>query len=184
MFNNVSNVLTGPTSLGEAAKKLETTCKSVESTQSSPSPDRGDSTQPVKPSPSTQPQPLIILAFDEAHTLTKFASEDEDEDEDEDEGVISGQSPFSHLRRALRSIRQLSFFSLFLSTSTTGKITPFTSARAVDHSTRVQTGKLSLIPPFIALGWDHLSKGHPLNLASFNFHNIGFQYQVLLGRPM
>jgi len=143
----------------------------------------------VKPSPSTQPQPLIILAFDEAHTLTKFASEDgdkmnedEDGDEDEDEGVIGAQSPFSHLRRALRSIRQSSFFSLFL--STTGKITQFTSARAVDSSTRVQTGELSLIPPFTALGWDHLSKIHPLNLGSFNFHNIDFQYQILLGRPM
>lgn len=176
MFNNVSNVLTGVTSVGKAAKKLEATCRSAESTESSPSLDRGDSTQPVEPPSSPQPEPLIILAFDEAHTLTQVDSQNEDE------GVIGAQSPFSHLRRALRSIRGESFFSLFL--STTGKITQFTSARAIDPSTRVQTGELSLIPPFTALGWDHLGKDYRLNLESFNFGDIGFQYQVRLGRPM
>jgi hypothetical protein len=174
MFINVSNVLTGTTSVGEAAKKLEATCRSAEPTQSSPSLDRDDSTRPVEPSSSPQPEPLIIFAFDEAHTLTQVASEDEDE------GVIGAQSPFSHLRRTLRSIRGENFFSLFL--STTGKITQFTSARAIDPSNRVQTGELSPIPPFTALGWDHLSS--PLNLDSFNFGNIDFQYQVRLGRPM
>ena len=162
--------------MGEAAKKLQTICRSVESTQSSPSLDRGNPTQPVEPSSSPQPEPLVILAFDEAHTLTQVASEDEDE------GVIGARSPFAYLRRALRSIREKNFFSLFL--STTGKITQFTSARAIDPSSRVQTGELSLIPPFTALGWDHLTKDYPLNLNSFNFDNINFQYQVRLGRPM
>src|ERR1700733_20982 len=105
MFNNVSDVLTGMRSMSEAAKKLEATCKSAESIQSSPSFNRGDSTQPVELSSPPPPGPLIILAFDEAHTLTQVASEDEDEE------VIGAQSPFSHLRRALRSIRGGGFFS-------------------------------------------------------------------------
>ena len=171
MFNNVSDVLTGMTSLLDAAKKLEATCRSAESAQSSPSLDTGGSAPHVEP---PQSKPLIILAFDEAHTLTQVASEDEDE------GVIGAQSPFSYLRRTLRSIRGENIFSLFL--STTGKITQFTSARAVDPSTRVQTGELSLIPPFTALGWDRLCDR--LNLDSFNFSDIGFSYQVRLGRPM
>ena len=153
----------------KAAKKLETTCRSTESAQSSPSLDISG------PAPRVEPEPLIILVFDEAHTLTQVASEDEDEG--------GAQSPFSHLRRTLRSIRGVNFFSLFISTA--GKITQFTqftSARAVDPSTRVQTGELSLIPPFTALGWDRLCDR--LNLDSFNFSDIGFSYQVRLGRPM
>ena len=150
----------------KAAKKLETTCRSTESAQSSPSLDISGS------APHVEPEPLIILVFDEAHTLTQVASEDEDEG--------GAQSPFSHLRRTLRSIRGVNFFSLFI--STTGKITQFTSARAVDPSTRVQTGELSLIPPFTALGWDCLCDR--LNPKSFNFSDIGFPYQVRLGRPM
>ena len=167
----MSDALTEMTSMLQAAKKLEATCRSAESAQSSPSFDIGASAPHVEP---PQSEPLIILAFDEAHTLTQVASEDEDE------GVIGAQSPFSHLRRTLRSIRSENFFSLFL--STTGKITQLTSARAIDPSTRVQKDELSLIPPFTALGWDRLCDR--LNPDSFNFRDIGFQYQVRLGRPM
>jgi hypothetical protein len=174
----VSDVLAGIQSVHDAARKLENTCRYLDSHENSPSLKGDDSARPTVPSSSFSQEPLIILAFDEAHTLTQVAPEAEVAIQ----GIIIAQTPFSHLRRVLCSIRNHSLFSLFL--STTGKITQFTSPRELDPSNRVQMGDLSLIPPFTALGWDHMVQGHPLNPASCNFSDIDFQYQVRLGRPM
>jgi len=176
--DTVPDGLAGTESVHSAAKKLEDTCISPQSTHISPSLKGGNSTRPTAPSSSTSQEPLIILAFDEAHTLTQVAPTAQVAIQ----GLIIAQTPFSHLRRVLRSIRDCRIFSLFL--STTGKITQFTSPRELDPSNRVQTGDLSLIPPFTALGWDHMVQDNPLDPASFTFDDIGFKYQVCLGRPM
>jgi hypothetical protein len=178
MFDTVSDVLAGIQSVREAAKTLEDTCRFLGPTQDSPTLGGGGSAQPAAPPLLSSQQPLIILAFDEAHTLTQVSPEAEVAIQ----GIIVAQTPFSHLRRVLRSLRKYSLFSLFL--STTGKITQFTLPRELDPSNRVQMGDLSLIPPFTALGWDHMVQDYRLNPASFKFNDIGFRYQVLLGRPM
>lgn len=88
-------------------------------------------------------------------------------------------TPFSELRRAFRSIRELSIFSFFL--STTGKITRFTPPRELDPSNRIQSAELWLIPPFLAYGLDQLAIVCP-TLAKFS--DIGHRFQAHYGRPL
>ncbi len=115
--------------------------------------------------------PLIILAFDEAHTLT------------ERKNTYSTQwSHFSELRHALRSLHRFSCFSLFM--STTGKISQFTSAPTEDFSLRILSGELFLIQPFTDVGFDTLAckisldEGRDLEGLARNSH------MVHLGRPL
>ncbi|EIN06049.1 hypothetical protein PUNSTDRAFT_127507 [Punctularia strigosozonata HHB-11173 SS5] len=89
-------------------------------------------------------------------------------------------SPFSQLRRVLRSLRHQPIFALFL--STTGKITQFTSPKESDPSKRVMEGGLRLIPPFCAIGFDQLASPWPEPLTLAAVSDIG--YQARLGRPM
>ena len=89
--------------------------------------------------------PLIILAFDEAHTLT------------ERKNTHSTQwSHFSELQHALRTLHRFSCFSLFM--SMTGKISQFTSAPTEDFSLRILSGDLFLIQPFTDVGFDTLAR--------------------------
>jgi hypothetical protein len=89
-------------------------------------------------------------------------------------------SPFSQLRRVLRSLRHQPIFALFL--STTGKITQFTSPKESDPSKRVMEGGLRLIPPFCAIGFDQLASPWPEPLTLAAVSDLG--YQARLGRPM
>jgi hypothetical protein len=89
--------------------------------------------------------PLIILAFDEAHTLTDMKMTDSTQ-----------WSNFSELQHALSALTRFSLFSLFM--STTGKISQFTTARTEDISARILTPKLALIEPFTNLGFDTLAR--------------------------
>jgi hypothetical protein len=89
--------------------------------------------------------PLIILAFDEAHTLTDIKMTNSTQ-----------WSIFSKLQHALRALTRFSLFSLFM--STTGEISQFTSAPTEDASARILTGKLVLIEPFTDLGFDTLAR--------------------------
>ena len=88
--------------------------------------------------------PLIILAFDEAHTLTN-----------REETGYATWSNFSVLRHVLRTLHRFPLFALFL--STTGKISQFTSSDE-DTSKRIIAGDLILIQPFTDLGFDTLAK--------------------------
>ena len=115
-------------------------------------------------------QPLVVIAFDEAHTLTKRQQVQNSE-----------WSVFYELRHALRGCHYQPLFSLFL--ATTGKITQFISMTE-DTSARVIEGLLLLIPPFTDLGFDHLAKkvsvGGTSNLEVF----AGDAHMVSLGRPL
>jgi hypothetical protein len=102
MFDTVSDVLAGIQSVREAAKTLEDTCRFLGPTQDSPTLGGGGSAQPAAPPLLSSQQPLIILAFDEAHTLTQVSPEAEVAIQ----GIIVAQTPFSHLRRVLRSLRK------------------------------------------------------------------------------
>ncbi|KIY53567.1 hypothetical protein FISHEDRAFT_68783 [Fistulina hepatica ATCC 64428] len=136
--------------------------------------------------PDNSSHPRVILAFDEAHTLTRGVEESENPD------VSRLFSPFSHLRRCLRAIRFERMFSVFL--STTGKITEFSDGNyqptkfelSTAHSTRVASGRTLLVPTFTALGWDNLAPPLPASAISegVSCKNIGFDYQVFLGRPV
>ena len=88
--------------------------------------------------------PLVILAFDEAHTLTN-----------REETGYGTWSNFSVLRHVFRALYRFPLFALFL--STTGKITQFTSPDE-DVSKRIIIGDLILTQPFTDLGFDTLAK--------------------------
>jgi hypothetical protein len=116
--------------------------------------------------------PLVILAFDEAHTLTGRKTT-----------LSSTQwSNFSELRHALRALHRFSCFSLFM--STTGKISQFTSAPEEDLSLRILSGDLILIQPFTDLGFDTLA--HKISLLDdWDLEQVTTtSHMAHLGRPL
>ena len=115
--------------------------------------------------------PLVILAFDEAHTLT-----------DREGNREAAWSNFSELRHVLRALHRFPLFSLFL--STTGKISQFTSAKDEDVSRRVILGQLALIQPFTDLGFDTLAK--PISLEEdWDLESVTTDSHIAhLGRPL
>jgi len=115
--------------------------------------------------------PLIILAFDEAHTLTERKSTNSIQ-----------WSIFSEMRHALRALHRFACFSLFM--STTGKISQFISAPAEDVSLRILSGNLTQIEPFTALGFDTLA--HKISLlGGYDLvYLTSNQHMAHLGRPL
>lgn len=110
--------------------------------------------------------PIVYLAFDEAHSPTRPDSE--------------ALSPSSHLRKILRSCRHLRLFAIFL--SNTGKINQFVLPKEDDHSARLQSGLLRSIPPFCALGWDHGAAPFPGQMKLSYVASLA--YKARLGRPL
>jgi hypothetical protein len=124
-------------------------------------------------SPSKAGDPVVILAFDEAHTLIDFKNVNDS---------LQPWSAFSQLRRTLRSLNEYRLFSLFL--STTGKMTQFSSAPGDDSSTRVQIGQLYLIMPFTDLGFDQLAAKISVD-GSLTLEDVAvIGHMVTLGRPL
>jgi hypothetical protein len=115
--------------------------------------------------------PLIILAFDEAHTLAERRTTE-----------FTQWSSFSELQHALRALHRFSLFSLFM--STTGEISQFTSARTEDVSSRILTGKLALIQPFTDLGFDTLARNISLSQAPDLQKLMTNDHIAHLGRPL
>ncbi|KAH7921876.1 hypothetical protein BV22DRAFT_1131921 [Leucogyrophana mollusca] len=87
--------------------------------------------------------PLVMLAFDDAHALTLGKPN-------------RVWSNFTELRRSLRGVNKLRIFSVFL--STTGEIIQFTPPKDLDRSSlRIVLGELALIEPYCDLGFDQLA---------------------------
>ena len=115
--------------------------------------------------------PFVILAFDEVHTITERHQTGNKE-----------WSIFNELCQALRRLRGLPLFALFL--STTGNISEFTSAMGEDLSKRLVEGKLDIIQPFTDLGFDSLA--HPIAASgSWNLERLTEDSQMCSqGRPL
>jgi hypothetical protein len=127
-----------------------------------------DSIEEANSDEECAPDPMVILVFDEAHTLTKT---------DYDHPWTN----FGELRKNLRTLNHCSLFSFFL--STTGRFTQFVSAREKDESMRVLTGRLMLIKPFTDLGFDPLArvlKAGELKLSEVTKE----EFMVRFGRPL
>jgi hypothetical protein len=124
----------------------------------------------------TLPDPLILLSFDESHTLTAGV-EDAPDDRDKPKPTY-----FTCLQRALRALVRESVFSFFL--STTGKVFQFTSSRReLDPSNRIQEGHLHLIPPYSDIGFDQLAQKVHEN--TLTIEEVAFiEFMVMLGRPL
>ncbi|TFY75652.1 hypothetical protein EWM64_g8360, partial [Hericium alpestre] len=123
---------------------------------------------------ASPPNPVIILAFDEAHTLDFGAKEPD----------ASGEkwTMWTELRRALRICLNKKIVALFM--STTGKISTFEAPSDDDISHRVLRQELYLIPPFCNLGFDHqapkIPPGTPWTLEQV----VADGHIAKLGRPL
>ncbi|KAF8324798.1 hypothetical protein F5887DRAFT_1022029 [Amanita rubescens] len=114
--------------------------------------------------------PLVILTFDEAHTLTNREETDK-----------ATWSNFSVLRHVLRALCHFPLFTLFL--STTGKISRFTSP-VQDTSKRIVKHDLTLIKPFTDLGFDTLAEKVDLG-GGWNLERVTADaHMVYMGRPL
>jgi len=112
--------------------------------------------------------PLVILTFDEAHTLTNRVEE-------------TAWSNFSVLRHVFRTLHRFPLFALFL--STTGRIWQFTSPDE-DTSTRIVLRDLKLIQPFIDIGFDTLANPVDLN-DKWDLERVTHDSHIVhMGRPL
>jgi hypothetical protein len=107
------------------------------------------------------PEPSVILAFDEARTLSTSSNQE--------------WSHFSELRRALHALIDEPLFSLFL--TTTGNVVP--SSRK-DLSGRVQGRQLFSNSPFAEVGFDHFAFKDKFNLRAV----AGDEHLSHFGRPL
>jgi hypothetical protein len=65
-------------------------------------------------------------------------------------------SNFGELQYALRTLKRMSLFSLFL--STTAKMTKIIPSQEKDPSRRIMQRQFRLVRPFTDFGFDHLAK--------------------------
>ncbi|KAM6498654.1 hypothetical protein JOM56_006602 [Amanita muscaria] len=115
--------------------------------------------------------PILLIAWDEAHSLTNKDSPN------------SKWSHFIALRRVLSALVKQELFSIF--SSTTSKLSHFSPASASDPSDRVYGRLLELIPPFCDLGLDLLTtrKVSPNTGQTLDQFTID-EYMCYLGRPL
>ena len=114
--------------------------------------------------------PIVVLAFDEAHTTTQQCQAGEE------------WSVFNELCHTVQWLHGLPLFSLFL--STTGKISQFTPAIEEDLSKRVVEGALVVIQPYTDLGFDPLARFIVAD-GSLNLEQLTEDSQTCsLGRPL
>ena len=119
-------------------------------------------------------QPLILLSFDESHTLTVAVENTTDEEK-------SKPTYFTCLQWALRALIKHNVFSFFL--STTGKVFQFTLSPKKDPSNRSQEGRLLPIPPYSDIGFDQLAPKVCEN--TLKIEDVAkVEFMVKLGRPL
>jgi hypothetical protein len=93
-------------------------------------------------SPDGPRHPLVILSFDESHTLT-------------DTPKYSTWTVFSELRRVLSKINYLPIFSLFLSTA--GKVLSYSPVKQSNPSRRAMPLDLPPLQPISEISFDALA---------------------------
>jgi hypothetical protein len=131
--------------------------------------------QTLSPRPTdnhaTDIPPKIILAFDEAQTISEMIRTNG-----------AQWSKLSALRHALRALRVFPIWSVFL--STTGKLPQFTPAPAKERSDRLVKGLLFVLTPFTALGFDLLAKKVSFDGKHTLEDVASLEYRLSYGRPL
>jgi len=127
--------------------------------------------EPSSLSQVSRETPLIILAVDEAHTLTSREQENRN------------WSDLSALTAVLCDLSHFPLFTLFLSTRGTTRMSQFTSPFG-DTSNRIIVGGFSLIEPFTDLGFDTLATKVSLD-DHWNLERVTADSHIVhLGRPL
>lgn len=120
-------------------------------------------------------EPIIFVAFDEAHFLSGTLQDDE--------GKPTTTSYMTELRRNLEIIRAMPVFTLFL--STTGKISSLVSSYGPDISARILAGSLKLMPAFSDLGYDQLMLEDQVGEKTHTLETVAnTRFMARFGRPM
>jgi hypothetical protein len=117
-------------------------------------------------------RPLVILAFDEADTLT-------DNPPDKKNWNL-----FSELRRVLRQIQHLQIFSLFLSTA--GRFDKFSPDVHSDPSARAREPEFRdfrPLDPISEISFDDIAYPAPKDTVTIN-KVVGIKWMSHLGRPL
>jgi hypothetical protein len=120
-------------------------------------------------SPSGPRRPLVVLAFDEAHTLTDNPPEQK------------GWNLYSELRRILRQIDNLPIFSLFLSTA--GRFDKFSPDIHSDPSARVREPDNPPLDPISEISFDDIA--YPASKDTITIDDVvEIGWLSHLGRPL
>ena len=115
-------------------------------------------------------EPHIVICWDESHSLTQYPE---------------GQrwSIYSELRRALRTIIESSFISIFLSTA--GKFHNFSPSPQYEPSARVMARTLEMLPPITTVGFDEFAEMVDFIKEDWSLDRIAStHYMVHLGRAL
>lgn len=119
-------------------------------------------------SPKGPRRPLVILAFDEAHSLT-------------DKPLDTPWNFFSELRRILRQANKLPIFSLFLSTA--GRFHLFSPDIRSDPSNRVRDSSSRPLDPISEISFDDLAHPAPSDTVTLD-QVTQTDWISHLGRPL
>ena len=114
-------------------------------------------------------RPLVILAFDEAGTLTDNPPNEED------------WNLFSELCRVLRQINHLQIFSLFLSTA--GRFRQFSPDIHHEKSARARDPEYRPLDPILEISFDDIE--YPASMDTVTIERVvGIDWISHLGRPL
>jgi hypothetical protein len=113
-------------------------------------------------------RPLVVFAFDEAHTLTDNPSN-------------MPWNFFSELRRILRQIHDLPIFSLFLSTA--GRFNLFSPDIRSDPSNRIRDANSRPLDPISEISFDDLAYPAPTDTVNLD-RVVQTDWISHLGRPL
>ena len=117
----------------------------------------------------TQKIPMLYIVFDEAHVLEKPLYDET-------------TSRFTALRRALRIIADCPVLAVVM--STTSAISSFSPAKCYSPSTRVRESRLTFLPPWCTLGFDHfITQKSAEQLVTLD-EAVHFQFASGFGRPL
>lgn len=113
--------------------------------------------------------PHVVICWDESHDLV--------------EPVLNMRwTRFSELQRALRTIKDLSFISVFLSTN--GKFHHFSPSPEYDPSMRVMSGEYRMLPPITEVSFDQFAEVDWVK-EKWSLQRVASTYQIVhLGRAL
>ena len=117
----------------------------------------------------TQQNPMLYIVFDEAHALAKPLYDET-------------TSRFAALRRALMIIADCPVLAVVM--STTGAISSFSPAKRYSPSTRVRESRLTFLPPWCTLGFDHFVTQKSVEQLVTLDEAVRFQFASGFGRPL
>ncbi|KAI0069211.1 hypothetical protein BV25DRAFT_1910906 [Artomyces pyxidatus] len=111
-------------------------------------------------------RPVLVLAFDEAHTLTK--------------SQYTTWSPFSEIRRHLSELTRMPIFSIFLATNE--NFHPFRPLSYQNYSRPLKMGTFNLLPPYTEFSFDLLAEKASSGIALSKVTSD--EFIARLGRPL